>query len=855
MAKPIGVWGIDIGQCGLKTLRCHLDGDTVVADAFDYIEYPKILSQPESNPAELIKEALEQFLSRNTVRGDRVAVSVPGQSGLARYFKPPPVDAKKIADIVKYEAKQQIPFPLEDVIWDYQRMGGGTEVDGIALETEVGLFAMKRDQVFKALQPFINADMEVEVLQLAPLSIYNYVVFDLLEKTLPPADEFDPENPPPSTVVISMGTDTTDLVITNGYRVWQRNIPLGGSHFTKQLTKELKLTFAKAEHLKRNAHQAEDPKAVFQAMRPVFNDMVTELERSIRHFQSLDRKAEIANVVILGNTVKLPGLKQYLTKHLGYNVIDFESFERLTGDEVTRSPAFKDNLLAFGTCYGLCLQGLGKGYLNTNLLPQEIATERLIRAKKPWAVATAGAFLLACAVNYVFYFAAWNKVHEQHWEGSLREVSSVVSQSSQYVSADKQKQDDLQHLTKIGNEVIGANDRRVLWLELLKAVNDGLPRTANRNPGEVLDPNKVPFSKQRELHITSMDTEFFADLKTYWDGQNGAVKAAYEKVRSGAAIAPTTPVAPAEGADPNGTLPPADGQTPPAAPTAPAAPTPPVTNVSNTGGATNDATASDAKEEGPSGPGWVIELRGYHYFNNDPRTAGANHVRQTLVRHLLDGKVTLPGGPGQQMMTFTMKELGIGYPIFALSSDFQRGYRIDNPYYDGADDGFGQSQGAGQRPKTKSTKAKKTGDDPSSVPYWEATRYEFAIQFVWQEKPLSERLEERRKADEEARQAVGETGNSVPPATPPIDPGVGNGVAPIDDPGEEESVIDPVAPVPGRQQPLPAPGPQPIDDPGLPEEEGVLPDEGPPLEPPLPDDAAAEFDPAEIDDAGLEGGM
>ena len=58
-------------------------------------------------------------------------------------------------------------------------------------------------------------------------------------------------------VVLSLGTDTTDLVVTNGYRVWQRNVPLGGSQFTKQLTKELKLTFAKAEHLKRNARQAE----------------------------------------------------------------------------------------------------------------------------------------------------------------------------------------------------------------------------------------------------------------------------------------------------------------------------------------------------------------------------------------------------------------------------------------------------------------------------------------------------------------------------------------------------------------------------------------------------------------------
>ena len=95
MAKNVGVWGIDIGQCALKAMRCTLEGDQVVADAFDYIEYPKILTQPEANAEELVREAMEQFLSRNTLTGDLVAMSVPGQSGLAKFFKPPPVDAKK----------------------------------------------------------------------------------------------------------------------------------------------------------------------------------------------------------------------------------------------------------------------------------------------------------------------------------------------------------------------------------------------------------------------------------------------------------------------------------------------------------------------------------------------------------------------------------------------------------------------------------------------------------------------------------------------------------------------------------------------------------------------------------------
>ncbi len=298
-------------------------------------------------------------------------MSVSGQSGLARFIKLPPVESKKIPDIVKYEARQQIPFPLEDVVWDYQQMAGGSEEEGFVLETEVGLFAMKRDQVFRALKPFEDADIEVDIIQLTPLTIYNFAVFDQMQD-LPPSDEYDPDNPPESLVVLSLGTDTTDLVVTNGYRVWQRSVPIGGSHFTKALTKELRLTFAKAEHLKRNAMQAEDQKAVFQAMRPVFNDLLTEIQRSIGFFTSIDRSAKIGRVIALGNAMKLPGLQKYLSQNLGYPIVEVESYRGLSGSSVIGSPAFKENLLSFAVCYGLCLQGLGKGKLGTNLLPREI---------------------------------------------------------------------------------------------------------------------------------------------------------------------------------------------------------------------------------------------------------------------------------------------------------------------------------------------------------------------------------------------------------------------------------------------------------------------------------------------------
>ena len=336
MAKNAPVWGLEIGQSALKALRCSLVDGQVVAEAFDYIEYPKLLSQQDAEPETMIYEALQTFVARNDLKHTKVALSVAGQSGLAKFFKPPPVELKKMSDIVRYEARQQIPFDLKDVSWDYQLMAGGIIENGFALESEVGLFAMKRDAVDRVLRPLRAVDLQVDLLQLAPLSIYNAITYD---RSLVDGQEaaYDADHPPKSTVVLAMGTDATDLIVTNGYRLWQRSMPLGGNHFTRVLTKDLKLTFAKAEHLKRNAMEADDPKLIFQAMRPVFNDLVTEVQRSIGFFRSLHKKDEVGSILMLGNSVKLPGLA-HLSKQLSMDVAILDSFQRLTGEMSSRLP-------------------------------------------------------------------------------------------------------------------------------------------------------------------------------------------------------------------------------------------------------------------------------------------------------------------------------------------------------------------------------------------------------------------------------------------------------------------------------------------------------------------------------------
>ena len=715
MARSQYVWGIDIGKCALKALRCRAsstDPGTLLAEAFEYIEYPMILTQPEADAAELIRAALEELLSKHDLRGDTVAVSVPGQSGLTKFIKLPPIEAKKIPDIVKYEARQQIPFPLDQVVWRWQRLAGGIEESGFVIDSEVALFAMKREQVFKALQPLTEAGIRVDVLQLAPIALANMAMFDQLAAAPSP----DPDEPPPSIVLVSMGVDSTDLVITNGQRIWQRSMPIGGSSFTKSLVQGMKLTFGRAETLKRNAVKAEDPKTVFKTMRPVFNEFAGELQRSLNYFTGTDRTAKIGKVLLLGNATKLRGLTEFVGQQLQLDVQRLEKFEHLDGAAVASSPIFREHQLSCGTAYGLALQAAAKAAIGTNLLPNEIVRDRIIESKKPWAVGALLGLLAAALLNFFGMFAAWTAYAPSLFADAFGKADAVKKRSAAAIAAVdevRKRQSDAiaqqQWLAKV-------QDRRFQTIDMLRAVQALLPRDAD---GEVIDNP----ADRNELHIDRMDCEYFPDLSKWFEG----IKQQWADTHIADDAVPEEKPADAPDATP------ADGEQ---------APSQAASGEAPAAGATPTAEAT-----GPTGPGWVIEMRGYHYHNESRHkpTEGAQFVRSTIVKNLLGkgDKVVISAGPlaGKEV---DVSELGIGFPVIVSSSPI-RTVRIANGKAGAGSPGAIGPGAAGPGPMGPPAMGPGAGEPGSAGPGAAPTapeepqdlvlkRYDFVLQFCWQPK-------------------------------------------------------------------------------------------------------------------------
>jgi type IV pilus assembly protein PilM len=543
MAANKAVWGIDLGQCALKGLCLRLSDDKEKVEVVDhvYFEHSRILSHPDADRPALVAEAMKKFMDQHDLTKETLVVSVPGQHTLARFTKLPPLENKrKIPELVRFEAQQQIPFDMEEVVWDYQVFE-----DTKAGEVEVGIFAMRRDLLREQLQYLANLNLEPAAVQSAPLALYNALRFDGICGDEP-------------ICILDIGTQNTDLiVVVEGRSLWTRNIPIGGNAFTEVLLKTFKLSFGKAERLKRDAQKHKYARQIFQAMRPVFADLVAEIQRSIGFFTSSRRGVRLTKIVAMGNAFKLPGMVKFIQQNLGMDVIRPSAFNKLAAASAPNAASLLDNLLSYGVAYGLALQGLGVSQITSNLLPTEIAKQVVWRRKTPWFYGAAAGLALAALAIWGRNFADAGAVSGGRGGDQVAPAPPVnpkdpqadptalnvlktgfTAQSPMGKATEIKAVDD--HLRQVLNQIQSKNASQIaeakdmvslevnetIWPNILYMIHDALPKpdpdmakALAEGPEAVKtlvqgNPSKYERAKRGEIYILSMQSQYSPDVMT-----------------------------------------------------------------------------------------------------------------------------------------------------------------------------------------------------------------------------------------------------------------------------------------------------------------------------------------------------
>ncbi|MFK7788784.1 MAG: type IV pilus assembly protein PilM [Phycisphaeraceae bacterium] len=414
MSTKKEAWGIEVGAQAIKAMKLGRSGNGVVLLDFDCMPFKQVLTTPDLNVEEAIRVNLDALATKHEFDKSTVVVSVPGHMAFARFAKLPPIESSKVKSIVAYEAQQQIPFPIDEVEWDYQVFAQEDAPD-----IEVGIFAITKERVAKFLSNYRSVGLRVDLLTLSPVAVYNAFANENAGGT----------GHGSGTVYLDIGTTSTDIIVVEDETIWLRTLPLGGNHFTQSLMKQFKISFAKAEKLKLEAATSKYAKQIYQAMRGVFNDLVTEIERSLGFYTSLNRDAELTQIVGVGSTWKLPGLQKYIKQNTRMQVIRPDGFAQLEVED-RRAAEFSSVAVNMATAYGLALQGLGMGVVDANVLPQSVLKQRMWKAKQPWIIAAAACVAGAAALGPATQFLE-SQSFNGAWNASRDDITSTIAEAQE----------------------------------------------------------------------------------------------------------------------------------------------------------------------------------------------------------------------------------------------------------------------------------------------------------------------------------------------------------------------------------------------------------------------------------------
>jgi type IV pilus assembly protein PilM len=510
MAAEMGaVWAIDIGNNSLKALYLSTERGVVEVVGYDNIRHGKILSGDDVTDAEreeLIAISLRKLVTKYDLSMEEIAIAVPSQNSFARFVNLPPVEAKRIPEMVQFEAVQQIPFGINEVQWDWQLM---TEPG--SSEIKVGIFAIKNDVVQTAMQPFNREDIDISYVQMAPMALYNYLLHDRPDLVTSDSQ---------ATVILNVGAGNTDLVVCTPSAVWQRCILIGGNTFTKAIADTFRLNFEKAEKLKRTAPVSKYARQIFQAMRPVFTDLASEVQRSLGFYNSSNPNTKIVKIIAMGGGMKLRGLLKYLQQTLQIPVERPDAFKRLALGAGVSQAKFHENVNDFGIVYGLALQGLGLAKIESNLLPRTIARSRAWASKGRYFIAAACILLTVSLLS--FARTGWDRMNYDKNGPQRSRTNSIVNSNLNATNQLTTIDDQIAQKDTFIEKEFDVFKHREIVPQLYETIITALPNEKNTPEqaslyeafarGDVEAIKKIDRKDRKQLFITNMDINFSYDL-------------------------------------------------------------------------------------------------------------------------------------------------------------------------------------------------------------------------------------------------------------------------------------------------------------------------------------------------------
>ncbi len=419
---------------------------------------------PETFGVEL-EQALRGMMAQAGIKPGRTMVALSGQMAFPRFVKVLAESPEKMREQIRFEVEQNVPFPLGEAIWSDALVG---QPD--AGEQHVMIVAARSDLVGAVTRGLLNAGCEPELVDVAPVALYNAVRFNY-----PEAEG--------CTLVVDIGARCTNLVFVEQDRIFYRTIPVAGNTITAEIAKAFALPAEDAETFKRErglvaqggAFAVDDPDVdrLSKVIRNVMTRLNAEVTRSISFYRSQQEGNAPVRVLLTGASAQLPYMQNFFEEKLQVEVDFLNPFQTVAYPEGIDTEQFGRDAFSLPVLVGLALRRGLTCPVEINLVSQDIVARKDFRRRLPFfGIAVAG--LVFIMGIWLVYVGNMRGLYEQQYEGNRERLDAYDARKGRYDKADKAAKDAEARATAYR----GLLTRRMAWMGMLtavdKAVEDGL---------------------------------------------------------------------------------------------------------------------------------------------------------------------------------------------------------------------------------------------------------------------------------------------------------------------------------------------------------------------------------------------
>ena len=465
MPKPARHLSLNLGMQTVSLAEFEvLPGGGLKLAAFAKSELIIDSAADATRPLQIETVAKELREALKAKPGAVVNACLPSQAVFSRFLKLPGATPDDVESIMGFEAQQNVPFPIDEVVWDHQIMG-----DRRNESWDVALVAIKADQLDEIVEAARRGGLAAHNVDVAPMALYNALRYNYPEISDP-------------TLLVDLGARTTNLVFCENGRVFCRSIPIGGNSISAAIAKEFEQDITLAEKLKLEKGSVglggayadpDDPTEarIAKVVRNTMTRLHAEIARSINFYRSSQGGTTPKRVFLCGGSTGLAYMAEFFGEKLQARIEFFNPLRNVLVAEGALPEGTTPCSSGLAELVGCALRRLGDCPMEISLTPPTIVRARALASRIP-RLALAAALLAATPLLWWFYFTRSAELLTQSASTLDQRLGSLQAHAATIDKAEREKK-DLE--ARVAPFLVSAAERSV-WAEILNELSTRLPR-------------------------------------------------------------------------------------------------------------------------------------------------------------------------------------------------------------------------------------------------------------------------------------------------------------------------------------------------------------------------------------------